>query len=1683
MTTNSIVEGSGLYLLDWPSSGAIPTSYSAGGWTYGNEGLAQQTFLGASIKSFSMKGGFGGSSSTVSLNLVEDKYNQSDGKSYGLGDDVYHNGARDSFAPPVVGSPVFFKFGKYMATVAEAFTPTLDILYGQSLFLKSRDPKDLLYSSYLAPEAFGQFDEFISGTGGKIHARPEAGDVAPYDTAYFSGVKNGNNIWINEYRKIYGADRGRDHLAFGGILQNTNENKSATGGPAYSVNIVDPREILSNVSLILKDYAGSNYGQQNMLNVFGFLEYDPSDDLKTKLEAKYDKSLLTKKVLQDGTLFFTDTAGLGTPDLYTSKNQTSKLPGRDPLVFPVTGEGMSRRSDKGMPFYRITQAIDALLSYNGKLFDEYAQAFGTQINFRGFKYVVDFSGLPLDMIPKMYNIDFAQTDLLSLCQEICDVVNRDLFVSLMPVISHPYCSWLYEYNQDRIYNDDAHNVVAGIIRIDSIDRSAEPEYGIVKLYLDQLERESGVDVTNRDLGYELTNNPVDKFVVGAQETKLHYFNTENDRDHNEIRKMKFGLENKVAERVAGQWDLKASLDQQILPFYGFLGKDVVTIPRGWGSYQQILLDARSLRAHGVDNYYVATELELRAALVSYERWKEFLLLYSEVYMESLEEDDFIEAALIGTVTIDTSDQAVVDMANKIGATTREGVSNNYSVTVPRCVWRSDKDYVNDEGLPASACSPPFGYPLYYKRAQRIGIPEAGVAKIASQIKQVFTDYATLVERLGEAEEIEELAMSSWSDFMNEIAENVGAPTKTRQENEKSARDIIEWYNKIRGFFDTIKDKVNKPYDIVDQVGEGNGGIDDPAAMETNTLANAVNTVKRINTQIATIENLIKRNCAAIKSVSRLGKKTIENSMKVYDFVKKVAEKHLGKTYLVKIPRTTNLNYSTEIRVAPWGEVLSGPFGFRPEPVNKDPNYYYTAKFQAFLQNLEDKEKDYTYGALKSNFDPISDQWKHNYKPSKAGGYFDYHINPQTVMPHLLFGDLGDASAASQEATNIAGGAKRGNLADIEKNRQAGAAAINGQLFLPPVVKSYLYPVNGTNFVEDNGRVPAYVRFDNSQFLNFKGVPAEKVFQQTVTDNPEIIPEIVPELDNMDDDQFHSFDTAKILSELPKAIAFVQVDVDEKLYMPPKLEEKDTVIFGRYVQDIGAMSTPRKIWNKDSCKFEYTMDYYRPHWVPHITTGGAGPTEGDVEIGILPEGMKNKKQVAVNWYDFQRFPEYSSLRAGAQDKKFIGNIVETNLKDVNSDHVYAIITLPGRISPTIDSRMQDGPYQAFQAPTTKHYLTMDTVKIPGIFDEPAWKKDPTARIANLCSIAGIGTLQNAFKAYKVAMEKLSIASPEARIHFTAPSPVYPNMVAIPMQSTERCYGPWVSSFIDDASYSYLDSNPRVARYANLGGKVEFEKDESLAPWNFGGYYLLDEAGSLKAAFSNSLQLFAERGSFTYVGIPRGNSLGKALTNGGPLVTDINVDVGTNGIKTSVKMDLFTPKFGKLKKQHENIIGQVTREKQRIRDQRNLLIRNHLIQETTETEYTKEFKKYSEFTSAIESNYESFSPLQKNSTVNDMAVAQLQYEDVVEVTIDGSERRYRKTNYDLSSMPNRMINEGLQMFPDRGARDKAVADAVIQPWSEFFSPASESDHPNMTHKKETFREQKKNELYKQQNTGFE
>ena len=348
-----------------------------------------------------------------------------------------------------------------------------------------------------------------------------------------------------------------------------------------------------------------------------------SDALKSTLETSaIGKSILTKYVDEAGNIAYVGDDTYRFTALPFVQNVL-------PPTFPITGQGFSRRSDRGIPWYRVYQALNALFSYSGFLPQEYVDAgFGGWVDFRGFKYVVDFSGIPLHLIPQMYFMDFGKLDMLSIAQELCDIISHDLYVTLLPVIDHPACEFLHGYNKNQIETGNTSNIIAGIIRIDAINKSFQPKYGAIKSYLDDLSSRD-IDVENQDVGFELTNVTTDKFVVGAQEVEMYYFSNSKDRDNLQLRKKNAGEPNDYEYLQGNQWSLETSLKQQILPFYGFLGEKAVSIPRGFGSYQQIMLDASALDAHGVGNYYIATEMELRAALISYEQWKNFLLQYNE----------------------------------------------------------------------------------------------------------------------------------------------------------------------------------------------------------------------------------------------------------------------------------------------------------------------------------------------------------------------------------------------------------------------------------------------------------------------------------------------------------------------------------------------------------------------------------------------------------------------------------------------------------------------------------------------------------------------------------------------------------------------------------------------------------------------------------------------------------------------------------------------------------------------------------------------------------------------------------------------------------------------------------------------------------------------------------------------
>lgn len=1395
---HSVVPGTGHYGPAWPSNVNLPQGsrgkISVAGWTKEDRGFVQQTFLGASIRNFSLSAGFGESSSSLSVALVEDEYNTSDGLDLGLGDDPYHNGLLDGFNPPGPGSPVFFKFGRNFATVEEAWKRTYDTMYGTSLTAGMPNA-----TTYTVPSP-----------------------LTNLPANHYVISDDGSTVTIED-RSILNThpDRGYDHFVFGGILQSFTENMGNDGAPLYNVQVSDPREILSNCELILKNYTGTTFSNANLFNIYGFLECEISQSLKSVLgSASTSINPLSKNVSANGDVTYSG------DDTYSFANYTSWSLSNYANKFPITGTGFSRSSEKGIPIYRVVQAINALFEYNGTLPDEYkAKGFGGVINFRGHNYVVDLSALPVDAMPALYSLNYDKIDLLSFISEICDTISHDFLVSLAPITDHPSTSYLYNRNAHYASLNQPGNLVAGIIRIDIINRSQQPQYGAIQSYINTLQSR-GLEVESRDLGYEVSNVTTDKFVVGAQEVGMYYFTGEKDRDTLELKKKNAGIANNRYEVLQQeQWELPTMLNQQIIPFYGFLGKNAVTIPKGFGAYKQIMLDTSGLEAFGVGNYYIATEMELRCAAISYERWKQFLLRYCRTYLGRIL-PNFHQIAPGGIQQIANAAAADSLISQDAIGQAITDVTQHFGVTVPRCVFISDKNYMEypnnlDWGnRPANACAPPYGYPLYLDRAHAIGIfNPAKLDDFKLDNKGVMKYKSKSLQGVKK----DDVLLNAFNIF------------KKRLESE----------------LENYKGKKTKAY------------------QEAQKLLN-------------NFENIVNNGPDAAPVLSKnymyFGDR---NARRIYDFIKNVADECLGKKFLVKIPNTVNSRYSTDIRVdagqAAQGvryNTTSGPYGFPSRPLN-----IYATNTPADIQATE--------GALKGNFDVVSEQWKFNYKPEPAGGFFNFAQYDRT-------------------------------LSYLENQSLAPAD-------LPLGTRNLLTPLDLTNFVDENGRIGGYVRFNDSQTIDFSQVGRDSIATQKIIGGASI-PDLLGELEQGAEQQAQEIFSNPNLRG--RSVTYMKVTVDDKLYLAPKVERIRTkvhgeTVYGRNVAN-GRIVSGKGTWA--------AVENGQEIWLPSAS--------GGVRDGDGP----------VNVYDFKRIA----------DPVTGGNIVSTFDFDLNPDAVYALITFPARLQGTQNARFRstkDG--QSFYG----NIYSMDVVQHPH-FTLGNRKKldlvDLSNTSKNLKRKRNASKLEDAIN--NLHNQKFWAAHPDATTNFESPAPVYPDLVVLPLLSYEHTYGPWLSS----ATTLIGGSNPSV----NIGGKMEFIKDENLAPWNYGGYKLMNEAGSLKAQYSNSLLLSMERGSFTYPSAPFGLSIGQSLQSAGPLVTSISVNIG-DSIKTTVKMDLYTARFGKLQKHKEDKIAEASRKIKELTTFYNDLKRKFNISEARGAHQTKaDFQKlYGSYMTA-QTTYPSF-----------------------------------------------------------------------------------------------------------------
>lgn len=138
---------------------------------------------------------------------------------------------------------------------------------------------------------------------------------------------------------------------------------------------------------------------------------------------------------------------------------------------------------------------------------------------------------------------------------------------------------------------------------------------------------------------------------------------------------------------------------------------------------------------------------------------------------------------------------------------------------------------------------------------------------------------------------------------------------------------------------------------------------------------------------------------------------------------------------------------------------------------------------------------------------------------------------------------------------------------------------------------------------------------------------------------------------------------------------------------------------------------------------------------------------------------------------------------------------------------------------------------------------------------------------------------------------------------------PEQVAVPLKSNILTYGPW-----------YV---------AGAAGKVRFEQDSSLVPWNYGGFTYMNLAANAKVSAAATNAQVVEEGQIELAGAPA-YSLGDVMRTGGPNITNIDIQMSIQGVTTTYRFSSFTPKFGVFSKgQAERVrkVGRVTQELRR------------------------------------------------------------------------------------------------------------------------------------------------------------
>jgi len=831
-------------------------------------------------------------------------------------------------------------------------------------------------------------------------------------------------------------------------------------------------------------------------------------------------------------------------------------------------------------------------------------------------------------------------------------------------------------------------------------------------------------------------------------------------------------------------------------------------------------------------------------------------------------------------------------------------------------------------------------------------------------------------------------------------------------------------------------------------------------------------------------------------VSNLVRLNLSNAKKIHKFIKSLADEHLGKSFLVKLPQKSNINYQEEIKtnktIADNGMVIkSGPFGFKPIAQSgkiipnsgdidfknkfnydflftehKSGSEYKVEEFIKYNTSVNDvlldvsgtyvgfevdsgltnidvfdnklalsgifnyepllkgsgrlspdcaatgiitdfeREVKYSVGSFKPRYNPTIDNWDFNYKPQTKGGYHDFSI----------FSELS---------------------------------------------ASLLYPIDPVKLKTEENRISPYVIYNHSQLLHFKGGNTDSIIQESLggdtTAGRSLIKrmDLCTVLDNVGteetqlDKPMNSYTNERDRTDpdfnaTQEHVAYVKCNVEEKVYFAPR--------FCQY-KELPVAASEFKLLDIEPSALEFlTEDVIEGDDLDAspLPTGGSKIIGNFLNTAFVPKEPTDplrKNIVSLEYVAKNTCDEY-------KHKLETHNLIIDTKASLNSEHIYALVKLSTRPVPMFDRRFSDGPLRSTNPLTVARIWNRDTIKGGGPWEGSL--KKPAAltqgieeeKLKFISAIdKGLNTTTNE--------EVIPLANPEILIDFVHPSPVIPNIIAIPLQSMQDCYGPWLSNgSIGNTSVSKGSCDQT---FADIGGKVIYEKDENLSPWSFDGYENMNKAGDIQVAFSNSLMLFSEKGRFTAPGIPPEVYIGRPLFDNSPIVDSISVSVDGNGVKTTVSMEVFSKKFGKTEKQRQEQLSRITRERKIERQTRNKIIRSGaVVPDESKTLRT-----------LIDSPDEGFSSFQTKKTVYDSVVASLvlQTQDVnvhsEESGVPPETKKITKTYNTVSFQKKGYADDVISTFSDVNDLNKALQKTGGALLNDIHFPFDESVYnPYMT-----------------------